>query len=229
MSDALRKLMPDVDQWGVPLELPEDLDTSTWPAELRLWESYARTSRSLWHIDREEYSNYIQCLDQLIKHCNPGFAPHQKKYLRKIYHRLFCTHYRVEIPPYNPKAKDDKDDDRLEGDSRTSPNYLKTLTESARKIKQQPDSRQSAQWAAEHLTMVQNCGWDAIKPKDVIGLVALGMLQEGLQNPSTFYEKLLLNYSVKQKDKSATGVSDDGREQIEYAERLAKRAKEGGT
>ena len=104
-----------------------------------------------------------------------------------------------------------------------SPLHLAALTRAGEKIKKQPDPRESAIWISEKVALVFGLGWDAVQPKDVIGLAAVGMLDEAVKDRKGFYEKNFLQYAVKPKEKAGRGFRDDGSEQIDYAAKLEKR------
>ena len=91
---------PKLDDYDVPLEIPDDFDTSNWPEMLTLAETYDLTAKRLWLANRSEHKAYVDCLDALIGHCyvKPETARHRTKtFLRRHYHHLVCGHFGYDV------------------------------------------------------------------------------------------------------------------------------------
>jgi len=225
MAEKISMKDYELDNWGVPTAFPDDLDTSLWPKEIPLQPTHDRTKQTLWVRTRAMYDEYIACLDELIEHCVNTETEFSMTYWRRVFHRVLGLHYGYNFPFYKQPKRECDDRQEEKPVAADDPEHIRLLTEAAQAVDKQPDSTDSLNWAFEKLALVMNMGWDTIQPEDVIGVGALGLLQRGVEDPKWFYEKIAAR-SFKKNETGQTGFEDDGTEQIEYAEKLAQRAKE---
>jgi hypothetical protein len=215
---------PDVDPKGVPWEFPTDMDTSGWLEEMPgLLETYDDTASNLWrlgksnHEARDVRAAFMEQIHVLIQYVSPNGskANNTTRYLRRIHYPLFARFYGHNFAPY----RDPKDP----SGPVCPKQHLEVLTRAARAVEKQLGIYESAEWAAQNAPVVANLGWDTIKPEEVPGTAALGLLQNAVKDMPGFYEKVLSKYTQKPKEKGKTAFKDDGSEQIEYAAKLAGR------
>lgn len=204
------------DKYGVPWIIPADFDVSEWPQTMPfLRRTMRKTKGYLWNFSRTEYQDYLDRLDALVKHC--GTHPNAPQNIqRRAYHHLLLRHYDMVFPE-EEKAE--------ELGPVCDAEHMAALTEAAEAVEAEPDLRASAIWASEKATLVLGLGWERVCSEDVIGLTALGLLEEAVRDRPKFYKEVLLQYAVKTKDRAGTKFSDDGQEQIDYAQKLTERAK----
>lgn len=194
------------------MRFPSDFDTSDWPDSLPVEETYHKTKRSLWTRHRAFYAPYLTCLDDLAVHCGKHS---RNKIHRPLFHRLVAMHYGYDVDRLAAQAKGE-----AKAGPSCDPEHMAALTEAAHAVESQPDPRASAMWASEKVTLVLGLGWDRVRPEDIIGLTALGLLEEAVLDRPKFYKEILLPYAVKTKEQGGTKFSDDGTEQIDYVTEL---------
>lgn len=227
------------DSNGIPMDFPDDFDRSNWPSELPLEPDYELTCRVLWRKDRIALNAYKNALDELIDFLGGEHVIGQtQKYRRIVTHPLLAQHYGFQFPRLawadrkrqtrvgelaKIKAMYGKEEEEEEEHGPECPVDLRRmLAESARNVDVQPSLYESAVWASEHTTVVLNLGWDAVNPDDCIGLTALGLLQEAVNNPQKFYKEVLLPCVSKSQKQEVESFTDDGSEQIDYVSSLRR-------